>query len=142
MTPNKITLHHSLTRDTGTASWPVIHKYHTQINGWSDIGYHFGIENIRGKAEILMGRMPDRQGAHVRGHNRDNIGICFVGNYDDEFIPDVLWEAGVRLCKFLVKKFGITEIVGHRELDPRKSCPGNQFDLDRFRKEVLDENSK
>ncbi len=136
MNPTKITLHHSLTKDSNTLSWGAIRHYHTKVNGWSDIGYHYGVEFVDGEPEILIGRMPDTTGAHVKGHNSDNIGVCFVGNFDNEPVPGEIWKAGVKLVKYLMKEHGITEVVGHCELYPQKSCPGKQFDLDKFRKDV------
>ena len=137
MRPKRIILHHSLTRDSVTVSWGAIRDWHTKKRfKWPDIGYHFGIENLRGQTETLLGRMPDRAGAHCRGHNRDSIGICFVGNFDIIPPPPEAWAAGIRLVKYLMKAFKIQTILGHRELDPGKTCPGMLFDLNKFRKEV------
>lgn len=78
MNPFTIILHHSLTKDNQTVSWGAIKDYHVNINGWSDNGYHFGIEMMRGNVEILMGRMTDDIGAHCRGYNSDSIGIVLL----------------------------------------------------------------
>lgn len=137
MIPEKIILHHSLTKDSDTVSWGAIRDFHVKANGWSAIGYHFGIENLRGQTEILIGRLADQAGAHCRGHNSDSIGICFVGNFDVDPVPAETWAAGVRLCKFLTRQYGITVIQGHRELNPHKSCPGINFDIKKFKKEVF-----
>lgn len=137
MKPDTIILHHSLTKDSATASWGAIRHFHVDVNHWDDIGYHFGIENMRGQTEILAGRFPDKQGAHCRGHNSNSIGICFVGNFDVDSVPAKAWTAGIELCRFLVKQYGIAKIIGHGELNPHKSCPGKNFDVDRFRTEVL-----
>lgn len=136
MKPLRIILHHSLTKDSGTVSWGAIRDYHKSI-GWSDIGYHFGIENLRGQTEILIGRMPDKKGAHCAGDNSDSIGICFVGNFDLDPVPAESWNEGIRVVKYLMKQFNIQTIQGHRELNPKKSCPGRLFDMDKFRREVL-----
>lgn len=131
-----IILHHSLTKDTNTVSWGAIRNYHVNNCKWSDIGYHFGIEKMRGQTEIVMGRMPNVRGAHVKGHNTDSLGICFVGNFDVAPPPYELWLKGVRLVRYLVKVFGVKEVKGHTEFNSRKSCPGKMFDLDKFRYEV------
>ncbi|MCG8639131.1 MAG: peptidoglycan recognition protein family protein [Desulfobacterales bacterium] len=135
MKPVRIILHHSLTRDSETVSWGAIRDYHVNVNGWSNIGYHFGIENLRGQTEVLLGRFPDRSGAHCRGNNQDSIGICFVGNFDIQQPPEESWNAGIKLCRYLMKTYNIQTIQGHRELDSGKSCPGRMFSLDKFRTE-------
>ena len=133
----RIVIHHSLTKDSVTVSWGAIRDYHVKENKWSDIGYHWGIELLRDQTEILMGRMLDKTGAHVRGHNTESIGICIVGNFDEAPPPPESWDKAVTLCRWLVRQFGIKEIVGHRELDSGKSCPGKQFNMNRFRREVF-----
>lgn len=134
--PQRIIIHHSLTKDSGTVSWGAIHRYHTQMLGWSDIGYHFGIERVQDKIQVLMGRMPDRQGAHTRGHNINSIGICFVGNYDKVQVPQDMWEKGIQLVRYLKRVYNISEVKGHNEYS-YKSCPGKNFDMERFRRECL-----
>lgn len=134
MTPKRITLHHSLTEDSDTVSWGAIRAYHTRTLGWRDIGYHFGIELLRGHYEILMGRMPDDQGAHVAGHNTDNLGICFVGNFDNHPPPDEQLLLGVKLVQYLrtIYNIPLNEIYMHRHFNPHKSCPGHKFPFERF----------
>ena len=137
MIPTRIILHHSLTKDSDTVSWGAIRRYHIETNNWSDIGYHFGIEQVKDYTEILFGRMPNKIGSHCKGHNTDSIGICFVGNFDNEPPPMDSWNKGVLLCKYLVEQFGIKIILGHTELNSHKTCPGRMFDLENFRKDVF-----
>jgi len=137
MTITEIILHHSLTKDTGTVSWPVIRKYHKGL-GWIDIGYHFGIEDINGSYEILMGRMLFQPGAHTKGHNKNSIGICFVGNFDDFKPPEAQWYKGIKLVRWLLFNFRLTpdHVHGHNEFADYKTCPGKMFDLDKFRDDL------
>lgn len=136
MSPNKIIIHHSLTKDSDTVSWGAIRNYHKSI-GWNDIGYHFGIEKLRGQSEILVGRMPDQIGAHCRRNNSDSIGICFIGNFDIQIPTVESWNLGVDLCKYLVRAFGIKDIAGHRDFNKNKTCPGKLFNMTRFRRDVF-----
>ena len=136
MNLDTIILHHSLTKDSDTVSWGAIRTYHKN-KGWKDIGYHFGIEDLRGQTEILVGRMTDRMGAHCSNDNVGSIGICFVGNFDIIEPPIESWNKGIELVKFLMRTYGITRVVGHTELNPYKTCPGKLFNLDKFRDELL-----
>lgn len=143
MTPKRIVLHHSATKDSGTVSWNAIRRYHVNDCCWTDIGYHFGIERVDDTGspddsyEILMGRMPDVDGAHTAGQNYQAIGICFVGDWDKEPPPDGQWKQGLKLVRWLCRQFNIpySEIYGHRDF-ANKTCPGTQFDVEKFKEEL------
>ena len=131
--PEKIILHHSFTKDSETVSWGAIRNYHVKEMGWSDIGYHAGIENLRGQIETLIGRSWTRPGAHTKGQNSKSLGLCFVGNYDDIEPNSEMWQAGLNLVRLWQKLYNITkgEIYGHRSFSP-KTCPGKKFDVTEF----------
>ena len=52
-----------------------IHALHLGF-GWHGIGYHAVIER---DGEVVAGRPEYWQGAHVRGHNGESLGVCLVG---------------------------------------------------------------
>jgi len=158
--PNKIILHHSLTRDSRTMSWQAIRKFHMSyaINGvivtkaeaeaynpsqvktpYRDIGYTFGIEDINGSLEVLCGRMLGDAGAHTRGQNSASIGICCVGNFDIAAPSKGVWNLTLKLVRSLMFVFKIpaAEVYGHREFASYKSCPGKKFNMEKFRKELV-----
>lgn len=141
MKPSFIILHHSLTADSETVSWGAIRNYHVNTLHWSDIGYHFGVEKIGGRHEILVGRMMDEPGAHCKqqGMNRHSLGVCFIGNFDLEKPPLEMWLLGLDLVNTLMKVFAIPRdhVYGHRELVDYKSCPGWAFNLGKFRNSLL-----
>jgi len=89
-TYNKITLHH-----TGLHESPqVVESLHRgKLNSpllllrdllgrdpydSADVGYDFMISK---HGTIFQGRNLDYEGAHVTGHNTDNIGIAFLGDF-------------------------------------------------------------
>lgn len=134
MRPTHIILHHSLTKDSQTVSWGAIRRYHTETLGWPGIGYHIGIELVGDYYEALLGQMLNHEGTHTKGHNHDSIGICFVGNFDQDEVPPEQWHKGLELTYWLCSIFSIPyhNVYGHRDF-ANKSCPGNNFNLGGFR---------
>ena len=138
ISPSQIIIHHSLTKDGRTLSWPAIRYYHVNVNHWTDCGYHYGLELYHLQYEILTGRMMTEQGAHCLGCNHDSLGVCFVGNFDKAEPATEQWELGLRLVHSLMTVFNIPsdQVYGHRHF-ARKTCPGLFFNMDRFRAELL-----
>ena len=131
MVPTHIVIHHSLTADAGTVSWGAIRRYHVETNGWSDIGYHYGLELVGDRHEILVGRPMTDYGAHCKegGMNRCSLGICVVGNYDVADLPEEAFRLLVRHVRSLcqIAKIPYSNIHRHAEFAPYKSCPGKRF---------------
>lgn len=136
--PVLIILHHSLTKDSGTVSWQAIRRYHMDVLGWDDNGYHYGIELINGRYESLNARFMDTIGAHCRGYNSKSIGVCLIGNFDLEPVPAEQWDLALALVRGLCFSLDIPSqsVLGHREFNSKKSCPGRYFNLNVFRKDL------
>jgi len=134
MTPTKIIIHHSDTRDDKFLSWGAIRYHHVIELGWHDIGYHAGVELVQSgdhlNYEILIGRMWDVDGAHTIGQNTSSLGICFVGDYDEFPPPDDIIISGAKLIKLWMKLFNISinQIYAHRDFN-NTDCPGKKFDI-------------
>ena len=139
----KIIIHHSATRDSGTLSWAAIRKFHME-HGFDDIGYHAGAELVGNQVECLFGRPDSMVGAHCYGQNSVSLGFCFVGDYDEVAPAEDLLEAACRrviVPWLLTYKLTPWYIRPHREFSS-KTCPGKKFDMDRLRRiaaEVLKE---
>lgn len=133
--PKKIIIHHSLTRDSGSVSWAAIHSYHVNTKGWQDIGYHAGIEEVKGKFICLYGRPDWLRGAHTAGHNGSSLGFCFVGDYNARRPGDARLRVAARrvLAPWLIR-YGLSpdDLVPHSDYSS-KTCPGSQFPMDRLR---------
>lgn len=129
-----IVIHHSLTKDGKTLSWPAIRRYHKNEKKWSDIGYHIGVERYGTTYEVLVGRPWTQRGAHAPGRNHDSLGICLVGDFSKAKPPAAQWHATFRLVRWLMDIYRIpaARVLGHREVTKGRSCPG-VFDMDRFR---------
>lgn len=90
------------------------------------IGYHFVID-VDGKVET--GRALCEQGAHVKGHNKDSIGICLVGGVTIDGknfgrYTKSQWASLTELISRLKRKFPRAHILGHRDfIGVNKDCP-------------------
>ncbi|BBO74697.1 N-acetylmuramoyl-L-alanine amidase [Desulfosarcina widdelii] len=135
--PTHIIIHCSATSDSGTVSWQAIRRYHTQYLGWSDIGYHYGIELVNDAYDILVGRMLTVPGAHCRagGMNMKSIGVCVVGDFDLAEPKPLQIGLAKKLVRSLQQIFRVpaVNVLGHREVESRKTCPGAMFDMRAFR---------
>ena len=120
----------------------LIDEWH-RARGWRGIGYHFVILNGYPDVEsynlkrpkfwldgvVEAGRLPDKIGAHVRGRNRNSIGICLIGMRQ---FTHQQYESLVRLFGEIRNDFPRVRLFGHYELlhksDPPKTCPNIDMD--------------
>jgi|TARA_B110000908_G_C9953601_1_gene313634 N-acetylmuramoyl-L-alanine amidase len=133
---NKIILHCTATPEGRDISAATIKKWHTD-KGWSDIGYHYVVK-LDGTVE--EGRPVKRQGAHVRGHNKNSIGISYVGGCDASMKPkDTRTEDQVlsldKLITNLLDRYPGSTLHGHNEFSS-KACPS--FDVQEEYKDIIE----
>lgn len=84
-----IIIHHSATDNNITNFTDLvrsIYVHHTQVNGWSDVGYNY---LVAPDGSIFMGRdggfneEDNVKGAHFCGANSGTMGICVLGTFTD-----------------------------------------------------------
>lgn len=119
----EIIIHCSATRQGKDFTASDIRRWHLE-RGFSDIGYHFV---IRRDGTIERGRSLDKIGAHCLGHNRNSIGICYVGGLDSMGRPMdtrtyLQRKTLVELLRQLQMSFPNASIHGHCEF-AAKACP-------------------
>jgi len=130
----KIIIHCSDTPDDMEIGRKEIHLWHTDPrpngNGWRDIGYH---AVVRRDGTVEVGRPTAENGAHVRGHNHDSLGICWIGRDQPSAIQyQSLLAKVLEWCLWL--DIPSSEIYGHCEFDKMKTCPN--MDIEKFRNEI------
>lgn len=130
-----IVIHHSATPDgTIYRDFDSIKRGHL-ARGWRDIGYHWIIEKVNGQLVAQPGRPERDTGAHCIGRNQNGIGVCVVGNFQDETPSDELYRFVANVCKGIIERHPIKEIGGHRDYDAT-ACPGQYFDVEKVRQMV------
>ncbi len=133
------------THEEGLAQLKAIQDLHQNIRGWSDIGYHFVLDQsgrlyqgrpfLRGPAS-LDSAPALAMGAHVGGHNTGNIGVCMLGCYHPPYIPprcmDALspptFDSLAVTFAFLSENYGVApaNLRGHGQFaGASTSCPGD-----------------
>ena len=136
----------------------LIDQWH-KARGFKAVGYHYvnlnGYPNQRQArrksrwsfldGSIECGRPLDKSayldtaevGAHAYKFNRESVGICLIGQPGDFSIRQLY--AARTIISALRWEFDIplNGVVGHYELDPKKSCPG--LNMDHFRQYLTDD---
>lgn len=101
-----------------------ITRWHRE-RGFQTIGYHYVIYR---DGTLCPGRPEECIGAHVTNHNRNSIGICYIGGLDAFGHPkDTRTTAQKRMLHELLvelkKCYPHAKIQGHHDLNPQKACP-------------------
>jgi N-acetylmuramoyl-L-alanine amidase len=139
-----VVIHHSASRG-GNAQ--IIDHEHVTNRGWDGIGYHFVIGNGSdmplGRIEATFRWRLQQHGAHAGAqvaqkiYNTDGIGICLIGNYEQQKIDPYVEQRLVELCAQLIDRtptLSVSRIIGHRDVPGKKTaCPGQAVDLERIR---------
>jgi len=125
----KIVIHCTATPEGRHHDVADITRWHLK-RGFNTIGYHFLI-HLDGTIE--RGRSIKKSGAHTSGHNRNSIGVCYVGGMTrdmkkakDTRTPEQK-DSLIKLIQELIYKYSKDMTVhGHNEF-ANKACPS--FDV-------------
>lgn len=138
MTPAKpywrITIHHdgidsftTTDRSAAAARLEQIRQAHLNRSGepFGDIGYHYLIDPA---GRVWQGRPLDWQGAHVRATNDGNLGVCCLGNFQQQRPTEAQLAALDRFVATQMARYSVpvSRVYTHRELGPTV-CPGNNL---------------
>ena len=125
-----VCIHHSATRDSQTSSWEAIRNWHIHHNRWSEIGYHYGVEDVAGSLRTRIGRPLNFPGAHAPALNRSHIGLVVIGDYDRELPSQTRINYLALLIADMIRFYGwpLNEetLRYHRDVADR-TCPGELF---------------
>ena len=103
-----------------------IDLWHRQ-RGFDGIGYNY---IIRLDGTVEEGRDVNKIPSHVKGYNKESIGICYIGGIDKNTLQPkdtrtpAQKEALKKLLIELKKMYPQAEILGHRDFpNVTKACP-------------------
>lgn len=142
-----IVIHHSA-GNYGTIEFlQQVHRERQAGDPIDAIPYHYVIGNGNG---LGMGEVAsdwrqgaDLWGAHVSGNNMDRnlrgIGICLIGNYEENHVPKRQYDELLRLTRQLMSEYSISadNVHGHGHVEGEQTkCPGRNFPMKKFRKQL------
>ncbi|MBK7877294.1 MAG: N-acetylmuramoyl-L-alanine amidase [Planctomycetes bacterium] len=130
----RITVHHSAEENApeldgsiadSAAALRLMQRSHMESKSprWGDIGYHFLIDPA---GHVFQGRDLAWQGAHADGDNNiQNIGVCMIGNFDEEKPTKAALDSLRKLLDGLRRTYSIPKLAvcGHQDLKSTR-CPG------------------
>jgi hypothetical protein len=139
-------VHHTVnanrySRDQVPAIIRGIYAYHTQSNGWSDVGYNFLVDRF---GRIWQGRAGDITrnviGAHTYGYNHVSFAMSAIGNFETARPSSAMLRAYGKLFGWKLGLYGIAAGSRNRMLEGRRfhavnghrdagttACPGRNL---------------
>ena len=138
-TPTHIIVHHSAGFNTSNDFAAVVAYYwdlHVNTNGWDDLGYNWLVDP---NGVVYEGRGSGNRGAHFSCMNGNTMGICMIGNFEDQMPTDtsiivlkemLAWEACDKNIVPNINSYHsssqltLEHISGHRDGNPATvGCP-------------------
>lgn len=133
-----IAIHHTAGSPDGSVS--DLARIHLKQNQWNGIGYHF---YITPDGTVYQLRPLDECVPHAYGCNGNSVAICLAGNFNEYEPTDAQRTSALQLCRWLMKKYGLTadKVKAHGELtnySPHNAtdCCGKLFNINKFRSEL------
>jgi N-acetylmuramoyl-L-alanine amidase len=118
-----LAIHHSGVNVDSTAL--SIAEYHVNVMGWAEgIGYHW-LVHWDGRIEYVGDVLTAR--ANVAKRNREVIGICLPGNWNDDVPGDAQLGGALELVTWLRALLPWAEVRGHSDVALAAyptTCPG------------------
>ena len=141
-----IVIHHSASRNASVKGMDYYHRVERHME--NGLAYHFVIGNGHSMkdGEIAIGHRWTAQldGGHLASEalNKKSIGICLVGNFDQDHPTKNQMASLQALVEFLLARchLGTDALKTHQQINPIYTrCPGNNFPGKRFLKELESE---
>ena len=140
-----IVVHHSATAGGDVAAIDAVHRTQKDRAGkpWRGIGYHFVVGNGRpmvdGEVVPTFRWREQLAGAHTSAgeFNEQGIGICLIGNFDEQAPSRLQVAAARRLVSALAARFEIESAAVLRHGDVQATrCPGRMLPWDQIKPEL------
>lgn len=128
-----IAVHAAFTKKDQDFNVEDVRRWHTSPDPrdpskpWDDIGYHYVINR---HGETQLGRSLEFAGAHAAPMNEISVGVLLMGGKSADLKPEFNFNL-MQLNALAILRHRLINVifrkdllmVGHRDLNPRRSCP-------------------
>ena len=137
-----LAVHHTaVSHKLAPAQFDAVNRYHRQKWGKkSSLGYYVGYHYYLGKGgELTQTRKHHEESVAIIGHNCDTpsrcdtISVCLAGDFNQEYPTEQQVNRLQGLYLILQKHYPGLKVVGHRDLQEERTCPGALINKDFFR---------
>lgn len=143
-----LVLHHSGGDQGSVESLDALHRLRRDQfgNPWAGIGYHFVIGNgqgmIDGRVAATFRWQQQLHGAHARSrrHNRLGLGICLIGDFEEQPPTPRQLSSTQKLLELLLTRLDISRhnILRHSDIAATR-CPGRLLPFEELIDSLADE---
>jgi len=140
-------LHHSAVKATKTPQLHAVNRYHKDKWGMkSSLGWYVGYNYfIDVDGTLTQTRSWSEETVAQVGHNCDTpercdtISVCMAGNFNINYVGHMFnggegqTEAFERLITAIKKQYPKIKVVGHRDLQKGRTCPGANIEKEEFK---------
>ena len=146
-----IAIHHTAVsaRTTPYQLWAVNNYHKSKWNMVSSLGWYVGYNYFIDKSGITtQTRSHTEETMANKGHNCDvpercdTISICMSGDFNIETPSEAQIASLRRIIDRLQVMYPDAEIVGHRDIQRNRTCPGRLLTMDYIKTHIMREKSK
>lgn len=119
-----VAIHHSAIPLDTNETMRSVQDLHMDTNHWADVGYHYVIDK---NGVLYEGRDIHVRGASVAGYNTGTIGVCVMGNFEQELPLEIQLTVLQRVVNWLATTYTLTHLAAHHEFNPESLCPGKNM---------------
>jgi hypothetical protein len=120
-----VVIHHSVLYTLNDAVTLLdIQRLHRNDRGWADVAYHYFVGR---NGQLYQGREMSVRGVHVGGYNTGSLGVCLLGNFEEESPSPPQLNSLQRLLAYVVQRLQLTHLAIHRDFNPETLCPGQNL---------------
>jgi hypothetical protein len=119
-----VAIHHSAIPLDTDETMQSVQDLHMDSNHWADVGYHYVIDK---NGIVYEGRDIHVRGASVAGYNTGTIGVCVMGNFEQDMPLEIQLTVLQQVVNWLAVTYTLTHLAAHGEFNPESVCPGKNM---------------